>query len=121
MDLHRNGHRKLFRLLRTAVFLGLAGTLGWWIWEREHDPVRGTLLLVALVALTIPWLFWRSRARAARRLHAAWDAYAEREIASTRARSHGQTAAMQLKVARGRKAYRTTALRRNQDRVDPVM
>jgi hypothetical protein len=46
----------------------------------DGDGVAVLLGAAALVLAAILWIFWLSRARAARRFNAVMDAYAEREI-----------------------------------------
>jgi len=60
-----------------------AGAIGLWLWQTVGLPAMlwPALLLMAL-AVTLG-LVWRSRASAARPF-AAWDAYAERELAAAR-------------------------------------
>jgi len=79
-----NGRRKYRSLALFAALLGAAAVVGPWLWLAPGVSVPA-LLGSAVIALTavfaIVWLF---RLRAARRLIAALDAYAEREIARAR-------------------------------------
>jgi hypothetical protein len=68
-------------LSRSAALLaaGAAGVLGLGFAMASGPP--GLLAFAALAALALLGVVWRSRARAARRLRAAADAWARREIA----------------------------------------
>jgi hypothetical protein len=69
-------------LVWPAVFLGAAVATGLWLWLAQGERVQVLLACAALAAaLTVVGLL---RARAARRLHAALDAYADREIVQAR-------------------------------------
>ena len=60
-----------------------AGAIGLWLWQTVGLPAMLWPALV-LIALSVTLgLAWRSRASAARPF-AAWDAYAERELAAAR-------------------------------------
>lgn len=60
-----------------SALLAAAGAAGMWLWL-THGASVTPWLAVALLALGAAWLY---RARSARRLFAAWDAYAALEQA----------------------------------------
>jgi hypothetical protein len=76
------GRRKPTSLVWPATLLGAVG-LCFWLAHGAGVPVLPAAALVSTVILGAAWL---SRARAARRLNAAVDAYAAREIARERRR-----------------------------------
>jgi hypothetical protein len=68
--------------------LAVAGAAGLWLWQAHgaNVPLGPAVGLLALtVVLGVVWLY---RVRAARRLFAALDAYAERELARAERRLH---------------------------------
>ncbi len=71
-----------------AAALLIAGSIGWLGFVLADDTGGSPSVLAAVVALTaavgIAWLLFRARAR--KRLQAAMDAYADREIRSERRR-----------------------------------
>jgi hypothetical protein len=70
------------------VIFDWAGEL--WFWLAQGDGAAVLLGAALLVFTAILGIVWRSRARSARRFHAALDAYAEREIDRTRRRNGPQ-------------------------------
>ena len=73
---------------RPIALLAAAGAAGLWLW-RTHSayvPLGPTVgLLVLTAALGVVWLY---RVRAARHLFAAWDVYANQELARAERRLH---------------------------------
>jgi hypothetical protein len=63
-----------------ATLLAAAGTAGLWLWltHGAYVPIRSAVGLVALTGVV--GAVWLYRIRAARRLFAALDAYAEQEL-----------------------------------------
>ena len=82
MKNHRIGRRELAFLVWPVTWLAAVGT---WLWTGQTDAVSGLVGAAVLILVGILWIVWLSRARAARRLHAVMDAYAEREINGKRA------------------------------------
>ena len=66
-------------VLAAAVLLG-----GLWLRPADGSAWPALLTAAALAAAAVLGVVWLSRARAARRFHAALNAYAEREIARNR-------------------------------------
>jgi hypothetical protein len=64
-----------------AALLGLGGTTSLWLWLTLGDGVQTLMASLVLALAAGLGLVWVRRTRAARRLQAALDAYAEREIA----------------------------------------
>ena len=67
--------------------LAAAGAATTWLWQTHggYGPLGLVVGLLALgAALGVVWLY---RIRAARRLYAAWDAYAEKELARAERRT----------------------------------
>jgi hypothetical protein len=78
---------------RTPMFLVwpmLLGAVGLWLWLARRDSVPGLMGAAALIVTVVLGIGWLSRARSARRLLAALDAYAEREIDRERQRNGPQ-------------------------------
>ena len=57
-----------------------------WVWLAQGDGVAALPGAAAFIFTAILGISWLSRVRAARRLHAALDAYAERELDRERRR-----------------------------------
>jgi predicted membrane metal-binding protein len=75
--------RQPLSLVWPLVLLATAALAGLWLWLAGNNSVQ-VLLASALLAVTVTLgIVWQSRARAARRLQAVVDAYAERQIAGT--------------------------------------
>lgn len=77
--------RKAVSLIWLTAFLGAGGAAGLWL-GLAQDSVQVLLAAMVLALTVVLGTVWHSRDRAARRLHAALEAYAEREIARTRRR-----------------------------------
>jgi hypothetical protein len=76
------------RLLTSLVWsVAFLGALGLWFWLMNGNEVATVLGAAALILTAILVIVWHSRVRAARRLHAALNAYAEREIDRERRRN----------------------------------
>jgi hypothetical protein len=97
MENNRIGRRTPSSLLWPVTFLGAVGL---WFWLAHGDGVAVLLGAAALVLTAILGIVWLSRARAARRLNAALDAYAEREINRER-RRHGPQRVRGVSTGRG--------------------
>ena len=79
MKSNEDNHRKGSSWLGPVALLAAAGAAGLWLWQTQgaYVPTGPAVALLALTAaLGLAWLY---RVRAARRLFAALDAYAERE------------------------------------------
>ncbi len=76
MENNRTGHRA-----RSLWLATLAGSAGFWLWTGNGGGAAMLSGAAALVLTAVFGLVWLSRARAARRFHAAVEAYAAREIA----------------------------------------
>jgi hypothetical protein len=85
---NKDSHPKATSWAWPVGLLAAAGVAGLWLWQ-THDtymslgPAVG--LLAPTAALGAVWLY---RIRAARRLFAALDAYAEKEVARAERRPH---------------------------------
>jgi hypothetical protein len=77
------GRRTPRSLVWPAMFLGAGGL---WFCLAQGGGVTGPLGAAALVLTALLGIGWLSRVRASRRLNAALDAYAEREIDRERRR-----------------------------------
>jgi hypothetical protein len=92
MENHRTGRNPLSLIVPAASGVAAvlaAGVLGGlWLRPAEGSAWPALLTAAALAAAAILGVVWLSRARAARRLNAALDAYAEREIARGKARTY---------------------------------
>jgi hypothetical protein len=87
MRRNEGSHPKPASWAGPVVLLAAAGAAGLWLWQTHGAdvprwPAAG---LLALAALGVVWLY---RIRAARRLFAALDAYAEKEVARAERRPH---------------------------------
>jgi hypothetical protein len=67
-----------------VALLASAGTAGPWLWQTQGGYVSLSLLALA-VALGVVWL---QHVYATRRHFAAWDAYAEQELARAERQPH---------------------------------
>jgi hypothetical protein len=75
--------RKAVPVIRLAALVGFGGASGLWLALAQE----GVQALSAAAVLAVTMIFgtvWLSRDRAARRLHAAMEAYAERELGRAR-------------------------------------
>jgi hypothetical protein len=77
------GGRKAMSLIGPAAFLGFGGASGLWL-GLAQGGVQVALAATVLALTAVLGAVWLVRDRAARRLNAAADAYAEREIARER-------------------------------------
>jgi len=68
----------------------LPGAVGLWVWPLNEHGVVGLLGAFSLVLTAIVGIVWLVHARAARRIRAALNAYAEREIERERLRNRPQ-------------------------------
>jgi hypothetical protein len=84
MENNRIGLRTATSLAWPATFLGAAGL---WFWLAQGEGAAVLLGAPALALTAVLGVVWRSRARAARRFHAAVEAHAEREIDRERRRN----------------------------------
>jgi hypothetical protein len=78
------GWRKPLALVGQAVLLGTGPAVGLWLWQTQEINVPVLLALTLLAGTAVFGVVWLSLTRAARRLQAAVDIYAEREIARAR-------------------------------------
>ena len=74
------GHRGSVLRLGLAACLVVGGLFGFWV-AMAQGGVAAWLVTAFLAVAVALGSVWRFHARAARRLRATWDAYAEREIA----------------------------------------
>jgi hypothetical protein len=74
-----NNENRRTSLLWPAAFLGAVA--GLWCWLAQGDRLQVFLACAGLVLAVVLGSVWAFRARAAGRLQAALDAFAEREIA----------------------------------------
>ena len=81
------GRRKAGGRLWPATFLGSGGAAGLWLGLAEGG-VQMLLASAVLAVMAVLGTVWLARDRAARRLNAVWEVYAERELA--RAGTRGQ-------------------------------
>jgi hypothetical protein len=74
------GRRNSFPRLGLATFLITGGVVGFGIVLAQGGMTARVAAFLLAVGVLLG-ILWQFRARAARRLQATWDAYAEREIA----------------------------------------
>jgi hypothetical protein len=74
---------KAVALIRLAAFVGFAGAAGLWL-ALAQDRVQGLWAAAVLAVTVVVGTIWLARDRAARRLNAAMNAYAERELGRVR-------------------------------------
>jgi hypothetical protein len=74
------GRPKNGSLIGPAALLGSGGAAGLW-WALAPTTVPALLAAAVLALTAVPGTVWLARARTARRLNAAADAYATRELA----------------------------------------
>jgi hypothetical protein len=88
MKSNENNHSKSASWAGPVALLAVAGTAGLWLWQTHaaYVPLGPAVGLLAFTAaLGMAWLY---RIRAARRLFAALEAYAEKEAARAERRRH---------------------------------
>jgi len=96
MKNNEDTHPKSASWAGPAALLAVAGAAGLWLWQTQ-----GAYVPLGLLALTaVLGAVWLYRVRAARRLFAALDAYAEKEVARARRRPRTPSAAGNRAFAR---------------------
>ncbi len=72
------------------AFVG-TGAVSVWAWLADSISAQVMVAAAVLILAAVFGILWQSRARAARRLRAALDAFAEREMARARRRNPPKT------------------------------
>jgi len=87
MEKNEIGHDKPISLIGPTAILGASGAVGLWLWLAQGVSLQVLLAPAVLLLAAALIIVWQSRARAARRLRAVVDAYADREIARSRSKN----------------------------------
>ena len=78
-------------LIKLGALLGAAGAAGIWFWLSRRGGTPGWAAPAILGPAAVLGILYQLRARAARRLRAALDAFAEREMAQARRGNSSKT------------------------------